>query len=481
MKRFFIKIWRSLIAICLTLLFTTSTFAATSSSCMYIVNHGNNTITQATLAGSSVATFNCGGLLNGPSSIALDIVNGKIYVTNDGTGIVVRANLDGTSATTIISTGLNMPGGIALDLVNNKIYIANSGSNTISRANLDGTGLTSLGTLNGTLNGPANMTLNVAANKMYVTNYNSNGPNGTVSMANLDGTGGVALTLSGLLGGTTDVNLDLTNNKMYVINGGYDNHIIKANLDGTGAVDLGTLSGSLTGPAGIALDVPNGKMYIVDDNGNDKVYQTNLDGTGVVNLGNVGGTINNPYGIVLNLSVAPTVSTQAVSSITATTATGNGTITSLGVPNPTVSGICWNTSTSPTTSNFKTTDGSTGATGAFTGSLTSLSANTTYYVRAYATNTAGTSYGNEVTFTSSISTGLDVASATALSLYPNPATDGFTINTGEKITTVSIYNLSGSLVLSQQITGKSYINISSLQQGVYVVKADGIVGKLVKK
>jgi len=75
----------------------------------------------------------------------------------------------------------------------------------------------------------------------------------------------------------------------------------------------------------------------------------------------------------------------------------------------------------------------------------------------------------------------NIASSTALSLYPNPATDGFTIQTGEKATTLSIYSLSGSLLHSQQITGKSYINISSLQQGVYVVKADGLVGKLVKK
>jgi len=72
-------------------------------------------------------------------------------------------------------------------------------------------------------------------------------------------------------------------------------------------------------------------------------------------------------------------------------------------------------------------------------------------------------------------------SANALSLYPNLATDGFTIQVGVKTTTVSIYSLRGSLVLSQQITGKSYINISSLQQGVYMVKADGLVGKLVKK
>jgi len=181
-------------------------------------------------------------------------------------------------------------------------------------------------------------------------------------------------------------------------------------------------------------------------------------------------------------AIAPTVTTQAVSSITATTATGNGNITSLGVPNPTAYGVCWSTTSGAETATGNyVNNGSASGAGAFTASITGLNANTTYHVRAFATNTAGTSYGNEVSFTTSISTGLDVASTNALSLYPNPATDGFTIQAGEKATTVSIYNLSGSLVLSQQIIGKSYINISSLQQGIYVVKVDGLVGKLVKK
>jgi hypothetical protein len=95
--------------------------------------------------------------------------------------------------------------------------------------------------------------------------------------------------------------------------------------------------------------------------------------------------------------VAPTVTTQDVSSIAATTATGNGTVTSDGGATITERGVCWNTSTGPTTANSKAT--SAGTTGAFTASMTSLSAGTLYYVRAYAINSIGTSYGSEVTFT----------------------------------------------------------------------------------
>jgi len=96
---------------------------------------------------------------------------------------------------------------------------------------------------------------------------------------------------------------------------------------------------------------------------------------------------------------APTVTTQAVSDITVTAATGNGNITDLGAPNPSAYGVCWNNTGTPTTSDHITDEGGATATGAFTSSMTGLSSNSTYYVRAYATNSAGTSYGEQVSFT----------------------------------------------------------------------------------
>ena len=95
-------------------------------------------------------------------------------------------------------------------------------------------------------------------------------------------------------------------------------------------------------------------------------------------------------------SVTPVVTTQAVTSIGATTATGNGTVVRVGSPAISVRGSCWNTSTDPTTANSKTSDGTT--VGAFTSALTSLTFGATYYVRAYVTNTVSTYYGANVTF-----------------------------------------------------------------------------------
>ncbi len=92
----------------------------------------------------------------------------------------------------------------------------------------------------------------------------------------------------------------------------------------------------------------------------------------------------------------PTVTTAAVSSSTATSASGGGEVTSDGGAEVTVRGVCWSTSENPTTDDSYTTDGS--GTGVFTSSMTGLIPNTYYYVRAYATNSAGTAYGNEETF-----------------------------------------------------------------------------------
>lgn len=91
-----------------------------------------------------------------------------------------------------------------------------------------------------------------------------------------------------------------------------------------------------------------------------------------------------------------TLTTNSVSNISATQATCGGTITNNGGGNITARGVCWGTSSNPTISNNKTSDGT--GTGSFASSLTGLQAETTYYVRAYATNAAGIAYGNQVSF-----------------------------------------------------------------------------------
>ena len=93
----------------------------------------------------------------------------------------------------------------------------------------------------------------------------------------------------------------------------------------------------------------------------------------------------------------PVLTTVAASGITADGAVSGGNVTSDGGAEVTVRGVCWATSPAPTVSGSKTTDGT--GTGSFTSTLAGLTANTTYYVRAYATNSVGTAYGTEVNFT----------------------------------------------------------------------------------
>jgi uncharacterized protein (TIGR02145 family) len=140
-------------------------------------------------------------------------------------------------------------------------------------------------------------------------------------------------------------------------------------IDGSG---LGSFTSSLTG-------LKSSTYYYV------RAYATNTTGTG--------------YGDAVSFktfSTLPDLITSDVSSITQTTAQCGGTIIYEGI-NPVISrGVCWSTSETPTISDNITTNGS-GAS-SFTSTLTGLTANTIYYVRAYATNNEGTSYGNVIRF-----------------------------------------------------------------------------------
>ncbi len=139
--------------------------------------------------------------------------------------------------------------------------------------------------------------------------------------------------------------------------------------DGTGT---GTFTSNLTG-------LTPGTLYYV------RAYATNSVGTAYGNQES------------FTTLALPTVTTDAVSAITSTTATSGGDVTSDGGAAVTARGVCWSTNPTPTTADSHTTDGT--GTGTFTSSLTGLTAGTLYYVRAYATNSVGTAYGNQESFT----------------------------------------------------------------------------------
>lgn len=113
---------------------------------------------------------------------------------------------------------------------------------------------------------------------------------------------------------------------------------------------------------------------------------------------NISGNYRFRLNTLLTASVVlPAISTVAVSDTTASGAKVSGNVTAVGNGVVTARGVCWSTLTVPTTIDSKTTNGA-GA-GTFTATLTGLEPVKTYFVRAYATNSLGTAYGNELEFT----------------------------------------------------------------------------------
>ena len=119
----------------------------------------------------------------------------------------------------------------------------------------------------------------------------------------------------------------------------------------------------------------------------------------------------------------PVLTTVTVSGVSPTVAASGGNITTDGGASITVRGVCWALSTNPTVAGSHTTDGS--GTGSFTSSITGLTANTPYYVKAYATNSAGTAYGNEVSFTT-----IPIVLATLTTTVPSSITSTTAVTGG---------------------------------------------------
>ncbi len=148
---------------------------------------------------------------------------------------------------------------------------------------------------------------------------------------------------------------------------------------------------------GFGSAVPNGMYY--------------PQGVGIMDGRLLIGSRNNR---ILGFDLYPMVATSSVSNVAGVSASSGGNVTDDLGKTITARGVCWNTSGSPTIQDSCTNDGS-GA-GSFSSTLSGLSPNTTYYVRAYATNSAGTGYGTAKTFTTSSGGGTAVPLSAAWAL-----------------------------------------------------------------
>ena len=165
----------------------------------------------------------------------------------------------------------------------------------------------------------------------------------------------------------------------------------------------------------------------------------------------------------------PVLTTVAVTSITTTTAGSGGNITDDGNADVNARGVCWSTAQKPTITGSHTSDSN--GKGSFTSALTGLLPGTTYNVRAYATNSEGTAYGNSLSF---VTLGhLPITSTNdATNVQTTTATLNGTVNPNYLSTTVTFeYGLTtsyGTSVTATQspVTGSSSLSVSSNLTGL---------------
>jgi len=185
------------------------------------------------------------------------------------------------------------------------------------------------------------------------------------------------------------------NNMVYNMVAGNTGEIVTITTDTGGSLTITHENGDCP-----EATIINGNVISVDglQGARLKVHSTNNFSTITFSHnGGGGGLLMTMCFDAVFASLGPTVTTTAMSGITSTTAVSGGNVTDDGGQAIIERGICWNTSGSPTITDSKTSNGT--GTGSFSSNLTGLNSGSTYYVRAYATNSIGTGYGDEVSFT----------------------------------------------------------------------------------
>jgi len=288
---------------------------------------------------------------------------------------------------------------------------------TLTVADGDGTDLTIDGTLDGDGNLDINGSISISATGSVDSDgtFDATGGEVTFTGAGHLYLGGTITSLGTFTCGTGTVTLDGASQSLPA---GYTFYNLTKTVSSAdtltfqaGSTTTVTNTLTLQGADGARLSLrssSDGDQWEIDPRGARTVAyldvkdSNNTSGTPIDTAGT--NSIDSGLNTGWTFQLAPAVTTQPVTDTRSSSATGNGDISVLGIPNPTAHGVVWNTAGAPTLADNSTDEGAVAATGAFTTNMTGLTPNTTCAVRAYATNAEDTAYGEELSFTTLPST-----------------------------------------------------------------------------
>ncbi|MEI7596605.1 MAG: T9SS type A sorting domain-containing protein, partial [Bacteroidota bacterium] len=167
---------------------------------------------------------------------------------------------------------------------------------------------------------------------------------------------------------------------------------------------------------------------------------------------------------------APSITTNAVSNTSSNSTTSGGSAVSDGGIALNTKGLCWGLNSNPTIADDTLDFGSVSID--FSGLIENLTSNTTYHVRAFAINPLGTTYGNDVQFTTDVNIGIKTADNSNMLVFPNPTNNQLYLlmnNTGS--VEISFINTNGQVVLNTTQEGNAIsLDVASLKAGVYMLQ-----------
>ncbi len=405
--------------------------------------------------------------------------NGKIIIYGSFTALfggntayakIARLNSDGSVDSSFTPPTADVSFQYAAVASSGKIYIAGGFSTVASTARHFLARLNSDGSLDTTFQDP-NLTLSGGNARCVLEDANGKvvvGGNfttaGTASLArgclarfNSDGTLDTSFADPNLNVNVLRIVLD-TNGKI-IASGAFTaagpsslTYYSLARLNTDGTVDTAFANPNLTDSTGATAGAANG--LALDSSGRILVSGN------FVKAGSGGTT----YGHMARFfgttpSTAPTVTTATQSSVTSSSATLGGNVTSDGGATVTDRGIVWATTSNPTTSDTKVANGS--GTGSFSATVSSLPANTLIHVRAYAINSVGTSYGSDINFTT-------LAAAPTISSVTGPANGSY--RAGQALSFTA--NFSAAVT----VTGTPYLAVNVGGSPVHANYASGSGG-----